>query len=108
LLGIAIFSVPAGLIGAGFSEAMSNELHKEVTDKNIEKYWCPINVFTRKFADGKGSKNNIIMRIAWSACLWDSRRIAIAKTIANALNLNLENDIDKQYEADLKYKKSGY
>lgn len=66
------------------------------------------NVFTRKFADGKGSKNNIIMRIAWSACLWDSRRIAIAKTIADALNRNLENDIDKQYEADLKYKKSGY
>ena len=95
MLGIAIFAVPAGLIGAGFSEAMSNELHKEVTDKNIEKYWCPI-------------KNNIIMRIAWSACLWDSRRIAIAKTIADALNRNLENDIDKQYEADLKYKKSGY
>lgn len=66
------------------------------------------NVFTRKFADGKGSKNNIIMRIAWSACLWDSRRIAIAKTIADGLNRNLENDIDKQYEADLKYKKSGY
>ena len=66
------------------------------------------NVFTRKFADGKGSKNNIIMRIAWSACLCDSRRIAIAKTIADALNRNLENDIDKQYEADLKYKKSGY
>lgn len=66
------------------------------------------NVFTRKFADGKGSENNIIMRIAWSACLWDSRRIAIAKTIADALNRNLENDIDKQYEADLKYKKSGY
>lgn len=66
------------------------------------------NVFTRKFADGKGSKNNIIMRIAWSACLWDSRRIAIAKTIADALNRNLENDVDKQYEADLKYKKSGY
>ena len=37
LLGIALFAVPAGLIGAGFSEAMSNELHKEVTNKNIEK-----------------------------------------------------------------------
>lgn len=48
------------------------------------------------------------MRIAWSACLWDSRRIAIAKIIADALNRNLENDIDKQYEVDLKYKKSGY
>jgi voltage-gated potassium channel len=37
LLGIALFAVPAGLIGAGFSEAMAEELHKEVTEKNIKK-----------------------------------------------------------------------
>ena len=37
LLGIALFAVPAGLIGAGFSEAMGKELHKEITDKNIKK-----------------------------------------------------------------------
>ena len=37
LLGIALFAVPAGLIGAGFSEAMAEELHKEVTEKNVRK-----------------------------------------------------------------------
>ena len=37
LLGIALFAVPAGLIGAGFSEAMEEELHKEVTAENIGK-----------------------------------------------------------------------
>lgn len=37
LLGIALFAVPAGLIGAGFSEAMDKELHKEITEKNIKK-----------------------------------------------------------------------
>ena len=37
LLGIALFAVPAGLIGAGFSEAMGKELHKEITEKNIAK-----------------------------------------------------------------------
>ena len=37
LLGIALFAVPAGLIGAGFSEAMDKELHKDITDKNIKK-----------------------------------------------------------------------
>ena len=37
LLGIALFAVPAGLIGAGFSEAMEEELHKEITKKNINK-----------------------------------------------------------------------
>ena len=37
LLGIALFAVPAGLIGAGFSEAMAEELHKEVIENNIKK-----------------------------------------------------------------------
>ena len=37
LLGIALFAVPAGLVGAGFSEAMDEELHKEVTSKNVTK-----------------------------------------------------------------------
>ena len=37
LLGIALFAVPAGLIGAGFSEAMEKELHKENTAKSIDK-----------------------------------------------------------------------
>ena len=45
LLGIALFAVPAGLIGAGFSEAMDKELHKEITDKNIKKLH---NAFERK------------------------------------------------------------
>lgn len=38
LLGIALFAVPAGLIGAGFSEAMEEELHNEEVKKNISKY----------------------------------------------------------------------
>lgn len=66
------------------------------------------NLFARKFAEGKGSRNNIILRIAWSACLWDSRRIDIAKTIADALNRHFENEMSKLYFADLKIKKFGY
>ena len=37
LLGIALFAVPAGLLGAGFSEAMDKELHKENTASSIGK-----------------------------------------------------------------------
>jgi voltage-gated potassium channel len=37
LLGIALFAVPAGLVGAGFSEAMGKELHTEEIKKNITK-----------------------------------------------------------------------
>ena len=37
LLGIALFAVPAGLIGAGFSEAMAKDLKKEKVNKDIGK-----------------------------------------------------------------------
>lgn len=65
------------------------------------------NLFARKFSEGRGSKNNIILRIAWSACLWDSRRIAIAKTIADSLNRHFEGE-HKEYNTDLKAKQCGY
>lgn len=66
------------------------------------------NLFARKYEQGKGSRNNIILRIAWSACLWDTRRIAIAQTIADALNRHFESDVVKEYAPELKIKKSGY
>ena len=66
------------------------------------------NVFARKYEEGKGSENNIVLRIAWSACLWDSRRIVIAKTLADCLNRHFENDVTKEYNPELKVKKSGY
>lgn len=66
------------------------------------------NIFARKYEQGKGSENNIILRIAWSACLWDSRRIAIAKTLADALNRHFEKDVVKEYTPDLKSPERGY
>ena len=65
-------------------------------------------LFARKFAENKGSRNNVVLRIAWSACLWDSRRIAIAKTIADVLNRHFESDKEKIPSSDLKIKKFGY
>lgn len=66
------------------------------------------NLFARKYSAGKGAKNNIVLRIAWSACLWDSRRIAIAKTLADLLNRHFEKDQSKVYAPELKIKQSGY
>lgn len=66
------------------------------------------NIFARKYEQGKGNENNIILRIAWSACLWDSRRIAIAKTLADALNRHFEKDVVKEYAPDLKSPERGY
>ena len=65
-------------------------------------------LFARKYELGKECENNIILRIAWSACLWDSRRIAIAKTLADGINRHLENNVVKEYAHELKIKKSGY
>ena len=39
VLGIALFAVPAGLIGAGFSEAMEEEKQRVLADKNIDKLY---------------------------------------------------------------------
>lgn len=66
------------------------------------------NIFARKYEQGKGSENNIILRIAWSACLWDSRRISIVKTLADALNRHFEKDVVKEYAPDLKSPERGY
>ena len=66
------------------------------------------NLFARKYRAGKGAKNNIVLRIAWSACLWDSRRIAIAKTLADLLNRHFEKVQSKVYAPELKIKQSGY
>lgn len=66
------------------------------------------NLFVRKFEKGKGCENNIVLRIAWSACLWDSRRIAIAKILADTINRHFQRDTTRDYTPELKVKKSGY
>ena len=65
-------------------------------------------LFARQYTEGRGSKNNIVLRVAWSACLWDMRRIDIAKTIADALNRHFVSENSIEYNPELKVKKSGY
>lgn len=65
-------------------------------------------LFARQYTEGRGSKNNIVLRVAWSACLWDMRRIDIAKTIADALNRHFVRENSIEYNPELKVKKSGY
>jgi voltage-gated potassium channel len=66
------------------------------------------NLFARKYKEGCGAQNNIICRIAWSACLWDMRRIAMAKTMADMLNKHFGVGTDITYDSSLKEKKCGY
>ena len=65
-------------------------------------------IYLRKFREGMGSKNNIQLRVAWSACLWDMRRIAIAKSIASVLKRHIEGEEILAVDADLKHKGAGY
>ena len=65
-------------------------------------------IYLRKFREGMGSKNNIQLRVAWSACLWDMRRIAIAKSIASVLKRHIEGEEILDVDADLKHKGAGY
>lgn len=76
--------------------------HQRYHDTSIKR------LFARKYREGRGSRNNIILRVAWSACLWDMRRIAIAQTIADALNRHFESDVKKSYPMVLHEKRSGY
>ena len=92
-----------------FYEDLTAELKEKFDlDSDHQRYHsgAMANLYVRKLKNG--SRNNIILRTAWSACLWDMRRIAIAKTIADALNRHFENDVEKTYSLDLKEKKSGY
>ncbi len=66
------------------------------------------NLFARKYKEGRGAQNNIICRIAWSACLWDMRRIAMAKTLADMLNKHFGVGEEVAYDSSLKEKKCGY
>ena len=65
-------------------------------------------LFARQYNEGMGSRNNIILRVAWSACLWDSRRIAIAKTIAEVLSRHFDSAHNVGASPELKHKTAGY
>ena len=94
-----------------FYEDVTAQLEKEFSMTSDHQRYHNVaspNIFARKFRKGKGSENNFILRVAWSACLWDSRRIAIAKTIADTINRHFESDVTKEYNTDLKVKKSGF
>ena len=94
-----------------FYEDVTAQLEKEFSMTSDHQRYHNVaspNIFARKFKPGRGSQNNIVLRVAWSACLWDSRRIAIAKTIADTINRHFESEVAKEYSSELNIKRSGY
>ena len=64
-------------------------------------------LFTNKLATA-ATLNSFTIRIAWSVSLWDSRRIAIAKKLAELLAKHIEGRAELEQNPDLKVTKSGY
>lgn len=93
-----------------FYEDVSHELERQfglTSDHQRYHNLTSKRLFMRHFSEGRGAENNIVMRTAWSAFLWDPRRIAMAKTIADALRCHFEDE-EAEYSPDLKTKKAGY
>jgi voltage-gated potassium channel len=88
--------------------SMLNERFEMTSDHQRYHNVTTSNLFARQYNEGMGSRNNIILRVAWSACLWDSRRIAIARTIAEALSHHFDSAHNVGASPELKHKTAGY
>lgn len=64
-------------------------------------------LFTNKLSYA-ANLNSFAIRIAWSVILWDSRRIAVAKKLAELLAKHVEGRSELTIAPDLKIKKCGY
>ena len=64
-------------------------------------------LYTNKL-DRTAPLNSFTMRIAWSVTLWDSRRIAFAKKLAELFAKHIEGRAELEIDPDLKVTKSGY
>ena len=95
---------------AFYEEASAKMMEEFGLDSDHQRYHTCTNknIYLRKFEECKGCDNNIVLRVAWSACLWDSRRMAIAKSLADTINRHFESDIQKDLAPELKAKKNGY
>jgi voltage-gated potassium channel len=89
------------------SACLENEFNMKSDHQRYHAGSSP-NLFVRKYEEGKGAENNVILRVAWSASLWDTRRIKIAKVIADKLNEHICGAVPTEYDPDLKVSKSGY
>lgn len=64
-------------------------------------------LYTNKLATA-ATLNSFTLRMAWSVSLWDSRRIAVAKRLAELFAKHIEGRNELEVDPDLKFKKCGY
>lgn len=64
-------------------------------------------LFLRKL-DNSAAVNGFVLRIAWSVFLWNSRKMEVAKTLAEVIQKNIEPDRPLHVDEELKEKAVGY
>lgn len=80
--------------------ALKSDNGKYHTSNNPAIFWR-----AKGMAD---TPNHIILRLAWSVALWDSRRIAIARELAEAINRDILSLPGNPENPDLKVKRIGF
>lgn len=65
------------------------------------------NLFFRKLENSK-KVNGFVLRIAWSVFLWNSRKMEIAKTLADVLNRDIRQNKCQLFDDEMNVKGIGY
>ena len=65
------------------------------------------NLFLRKLENSK-KVNGFVLRIAWSVFLWNSRKMEIAKTLADVLNRDIRQNKCQFFDDEMNVKGIGY
>lgn len=88
-----------------FSQTLEDEYSLTTDHQRFHSTASP-RLFVRKLENRKNI-NAIMLRVAWSVCCWDSRRIAIAKSMAEIFRKHLDPN-SKADSPELKQKGLGF
>ena len=91
---------------AHFSETMKDKFGIETDNGKYHSYANP--KIWRRIVELEKDVNSVILRVAWSAMLWNDNRLLIAKTIAQCINEYILGKTDIAVPELLKIKDIGF
>lgn len=89
-----------------FAERMKNDFGIETDNGKYHSYANP--KMWRRVVNLETDVNSVMLRVAWSAMLWNDKRLQIAKTIADCINEYILGKSDVPVPPSLKTKKIGF
>lgn len=90
----------------GFSKRVEDEFG--LTTDNGKYHSTAIRTMWRRVLDVPEDMNAVVLRIAWSALLWNDKRMLIAKALADCINEYILGKKDMEEPAVLKSKAIGF